>query len=137
MLPCDMLSLATFMPARQRVWSTSGLSEAGPMVATILVLRTAAMAGGMVPDPASRVAASDRRDLCITARQRPLGRSNQLDVDRRIGHHQDPLGVVVGVRRKHEGRLGREKNRTPTFDQPAVKIMDNELASHSRDAIAA
>ena len=49
MLPCDMLSRATFMPARHKVSSTSGLSDAGPTVATIFVLRTAAMAGEWYP----------------------------------------------------------------------------------------
>ena len=37
-LPCEKLSRATFMPARMRRSSISGDCEAGPMVATILVL---------------------------------------------------------------------------------------------------
>ena len=36
--PCEKLSRATFSPARMRRSSISGESEAGPMVATILVL---------------------------------------------------------------------------------------------------
>ena len=36
--PCEKLRRATFSPARMRRSSISGDSEAGPMVATILVL---------------------------------------------------------------------------------------------------
>jgi len=36
--PCEKLSRATFIPARIRRSSISGESEAGPIVATILVL---------------------------------------------------------------------------------------------------
>src|SRR5215469_14474181 len=36
--PCEKLSRATFRPARMRRSSMSGVSEAGPIVATILVL---------------------------------------------------------------------------------------------------
>ena len=36
--PCEKLSRATFSPARMSRSSISGESEAGPMVATILVL---------------------------------------------------------------------------------------------------
>jgi hypothetical protein len=36
--PCEKLSRATFMPARINFSKTSGESEAGPMVHTILVL---------------------------------------------------------------------------------------------------
>jgi len=36
--PCEKFSRATFSPARMSRWSISGDSDAGPMVATILVL---------------------------------------------------------------------------------------------------
>src|SRR5215510_1841799 len=134
--PCEKLSRTTSTPARNMRSSTAGSLEAGPSVATILVLRGRSCPtelGGGSKGPPSRLVTASRYGISMRAckgRTRSARRTRFQDRDRRQllplekleeraaagGDVRDPVGDPVLRDRRHGVAAARERERPAPGD---------------------